>query len=45
MPGHVDDVPVPVRRSGDGFVELERPAGQHRVDVRFTAPVPTRSGS
>jgi hypothetical protein len=33
----VDDAPVPVRRSGDGLVELDLPAGRHRVDLRSTA--------
>jgi uncharacterized membrane protein YfhO len=34
------DAPVPVRRSGDGLVELDLPAGQHRVDLRFTSARP-----
>jgi hypothetical protein len=36
----VDSVPVPARRSSDGLVELDLPAGAHRVDLRFTATRP-----
>jgi hypothetical protein len=35
---------VPVRRSGDGLVELDLPAGQHRVDLRFTGARPDPLG-
>jgi uncharacterized membrane protein YfhO len=40
----VDDAPVPVRRSGDGFVALDLRAGQHRVDLRFTGARPDPLG-
>jgi transposase len=43
-PATVDDAPVPVRRSGDGLVELDLPAGQHRVDLRFTGARPNPLG-
>jgi hypothetical protein len=43
-PATVDDAPVPVRRSGDGLVELDLPAGQHRVDLRFTDARPNPLG-
>ena len=43
-PATVDDAPVPVRRSGDGLVELDLPAGQHRVDLRFTGARPDPLG-
>jgi hypothetical protein len=32
------------RRSGDGLVELDLPAGQHRVDLRFTGARPDPLG-
>lgn len=35
---------MPVRRSGDGLVELDLPAGQHRVDLRFTGARPDPLG-
>jgi uncharacterized membrane protein YfhO len=43
-PATVDDAPVPVRRSGGGLVELDLPAGQHRVDLRFTGARPDPLG-
>jgi uncharacterized membrane protein YfhO len=44
-PATVDDTPEPVRRSGDDLVELDPPAGQHRVDLRFTGARPDPLGS
>jgi hypothetical protein len=43
-PATVDDALVPVRRSGDGLAELDLPAGQHRVDLRFTGARPNPLG-
>jgi len=43
-PATADDAPVRVRRSGDGLVELDLPAGQHRVDLRFTGARPDPLG-
>ena len=43
-PATMDDAPVPVRRSGDGLVELDLPAGQHRVDLRLTGVRPDPLG-
>jgi hypothetical protein len=40
----LDGNPVPVRRSIDGFLELDLPAGRHRVDLRFTATRPDPVG-
>jgi hypothetical protein len=40
----VDGRPVAVRRSSDGFAQLDLPAGRHRVDLRFTATRPDALG-
>jgi hypothetical protein len=40
----VDGDPVAVRRSSDGFVQLDLPAGSHRVELRFTGTRPDPLG-
>jgi hypothetical protein len=41
----VDDAPVPSAGRATGLVELDLPAGYHRVDLRFTRARPDRWGS
>ena len=40
----VDGTAAPVRRSSDGFVELDLPVGRHRVDLRFDGARPDPAG-
>jgi hypothetical protein len=41
----IDGDPVAVRRSTEGFVQLDLPAGRHRIDLRFTATRPDPLGA
>jgi hypothetical protein len=40
----IDGEAVAVRRSSDGFVQFDLPAGSHRVELRFTATRPDPVG-